>query len=310
MQPRDKVVVRASVVSLVGNGILALSKLSVGLLAGSLAVLSDGIDSATDVLISMITLVTAHIASRPPDKRFAYGYQKADTIAAKIVSLVIFLAGCQLLISAIHSIVHPEVRELPGKAALYVTAFSIVGKLLLSWHQHRAGKRSGSSMLIANARNMRNDVIISFGVLLGLFFTFVLNMPIIDSIAALMIGLFVIKSAVSIFLETNIILMDGVSDPTLYAKIFEAVEMVPGANNPHRVRSHQMGTRYMIVLDIEVDGDISLRRAHDIAQAVENSIKQNVEKVYDIVVHIEPTGLIHTKESFGLDRNMIPPGAS
>jgi len=300
-------VIRASAVSLAGNSVLALAKLTTGFFAGSLAVLSDGIDSATDVLISLITLITAHIASRPPDSRFAYGYQKADTIAAKIVSLIIFLAGCQLLISAVRNIVHPGVREVPGMAALYVTAFSIVGKLLLAWHQYRAGKRTGSAMLVANARNMRNDVIISLGVLVGLFFTLVLRLPVLDAVAALLIGLFVIKSAVSIFMETNVVLMDGVSDPTLYPRIFDAVDRVPGARNPHRVRSSRMGNRYVIVLDIEVDGALSLQEAHEIAQSVENSIKLAVEDVYDVIIHTEPVGVVHSKERFGVDRNMLPP---
>jgi divalent metal cation (Fe/Co/Zn/Cd) transporter len=91
----------------------------------------------------------------------------------------------------------------------------------------------------------------------------------------------------------------------VYHKIFEAVEKVPGASNPHRVRSRQIGNTYMIVLDIEADGNITLTEAHKIADEVEKSIKQSIESVYDIVVHIEPKGKHHSEEKFGVNKKML-----
>mgnify|MGYP003492063949 FL=1 len=181
----------------------------------------------------------------------------------------------------------------------------MIGKLGLAYYQFRQGKLAGSPMLIANAKNMRNDVIISAGVLVGLFFTFYLDMPILDSITGLLISLYIIRSAIHIFMESNVALMDGVKDTSIYTKIFEAVEKVPGACNPHRVRSRQIGNMYMIVLDIETDGELTLNEAHEIADNVEVSIKQNIENVYDIVVHIEPIGKHHSEEKFGLNRDIL-----
>ena len=136
-------------------------------------------------------------------------------------------------------------------------------------------------MLTANAINMRNDVIISSGVLLGLIFTFIFKLPILDSITGLIISLFIIKSSISIFIDSNVELMDGVKDVNVYNKIFEAVEQVPGASNPHRVRSHQ------------------------IADSVEKSIKSSIDNVYDILVHVEPAGECQTDEKFGIDKGMV-----
>jgi divalent metal cation (Fe/Co/Zn/Cd) transporter len=106
-------------------------------------------------------------------------------------------------------------------------------------------------------------------------------------------------------MDSNVELMDGVKDTTVYNRIFDAVEQVPGVCNPHRVRSRQIGNMYMIALDIEVDGDMSLNQAHDLAEQVENSIKCRVENVYDIVVHVEPKGKCHSAEKFGLDKEAI-----
>lgn len=97
--------------------------------------------------------------------------------------------------------------------------------------------------------------------------------------------------------------MDGVKDETVYDKIFEAVNKVPGATNPHRVRSRQIGNRYMIALDIEADENITLREAHDIAEQVEQSICREVENVYDIIVHVESQGNCRAREKYGVEQS-------
>ena len=304
---REKILIRTSWISTIGNAVLSVSKIIVGLLAGSLAVLGDGIDSATDVIISVVMIFTARIMSRPPSKKYVFGYEKAESIATKILSLVIFYAGMQMLFSSVESIFSDEVKEIPSAIAIYVTVFSIAGKLLLALYQYKQGKKINSSMLTANAINMRNDVIISSGVLLGLIFTFIFKLPILDSITGLIISLFIIKSSVGIFMDSNVELMDGVKDVNIYNKIFEAVEKVPGAGNPHRVRSRMIGNLYNITLDIEVDPQMTLMQAHEIADAVEKSIENSIDNVnvYDILVHVEPAGKCQTDEKFGIDKGMV-----
>ncbi len=302
---REKILIKTSWISTIGNAVLSVSKIAIGLWAGSLAVLGDGIDSATDVIISIVMIFTARVISRPPSKKYVFGYEKAEGIATKILSLVIFYAGAQMLLSAVESIFSNESKEIPSSIAIYVTLFSIVGKLLLAAYQYRQGKRIDSSLLTANAVNMRNDVVISSGVLLGLVFTFIFKLPILDSITGLIISLFIIKSSVSIFMDSNVELMDGVKDVNVYNKIFKAVEQVPGAGNPHRVRSRMIGNLYLITLDIEVDPQITITQAHEIADSVEKSIKGSVDNVYDILVHVEPAGKCQTGEKFGIDKGMV-----
>lgn len=302
---REDILIKTSWISTIGNAILSVSKIVIGLLAGSLAVLGDGIDSATDVIISIVMIFTARLVSRPPSMKYVFGYDKAEGIATKILSLVIFYAGMQMLISSIESIFSDEAKEIPSAIAIYVTLFSIAGKLLLASYQYKQGKKIDSSLLTANAINMRNDVIISVGVLLGLLFTFVFHLPILDSVTGLIISLFIIKSSVGIFMDSNVELMDGVKDINVYNKIFEAVEQVPGASNPHRVRSRMIGNRYIITLDIEVNPHITVTQAHDIAEAVEKSIENSIDNIYDILVHVEPAGECQADEKFGVDKGMV-----
>ncbi len=303
MEDRNRLIRNASWVGIIGNAILSFSKIAVGLISGSLAVLGDGIDSATDIVTSLITLVTAKIMSRPPDMKYPYGYERADTVAAKALSFVIFFAGTQLAISTIQKIFHETAQQLPGALAIYITVFSIIGKLLLSWHQLHEGKKTGSIMLKANARNMQNDVLISIGVLLGLGFTFFLNLPILDAVTALVVSGLIIKAGFDIFMQAGTELMDGVKNPHIYKRVFDIIDKVPGVLNPHRLRMRRLGNMYIMDIDIEVAGNLTVREAHCLSHKVEDKIKEKIDNIYDIVIHIEPEGDINHKEKFGVSPN-------
>lgn len=305
MEKREKLIVRASWVSIGGNAFLAVLKIAAGLIAGSLAVLADGIDSAGDIVASVVTLFTAHVVTRPPNLKYAYGYERADTIASKVLAFIIFFAGAQLVISTIHRLSEGATREIPTILAIYVTLVSIVGKLLLAWYQQGAGKKTGSLMLQANARNMLNDVIISMAVLAGLFFTFVMKMPVFDTITALVVSVWIMYVAYRIFRESSLELMDGVEDAGVYDRIFQAISKVDGASNPHRARVRKIGHRYIVAVDVEVDGDIPVRQAHHLAHQVEEQIRKELVDVYDVMVHTEPVGDDATEEKFGISRENL-----
>jgi len=302
---REQKIIRASWWAVIINAILATMKLTVGFISGSYAVVADGIDSATDIVSSFVVLLAARIINKPPNIRYAYGYQKADTVAAKILSFVIFFAGAQLAWSTIRALIRNTAMETPSSLAIWVTLISIAGKFLLTALLQRTGKKVDSPMLIANARNMRNDILISFSVLASLVFTLLLNQPLIDRIIALIISGFIMVSAFRIFMKTNIDLMDGIEDTALYKELFEAVKQVKGAYNPHRVRARKIGNHYMINLDIEVNAFLSIKEAHDIAKNVEESIKSNLHNVYDVMVHVEPLGNKEEDEKFGLTESDI-----
>jgi cation diffusion facilitator family transporter len=307
--PREKLIIRASWVSIAGNALLSMAKIIVGIIAGSMAVLADGIESASDIVTSVIILITAHIVSRPPNVRFAYGYDRADTITSKVLAFVIFFAGAQLAISTFNQLLESTDREIPSMIAIYVTLISIAGKIMLALYQRRIGKKTGSSMLIANSRNMFNDVVISVMVLAGLIFTFTLKMPAVDTITGFAVSIWIMVVAYRIFMKSNIELMDAVEDASIYEKVFTAISRVEGVSSPHRARIRQIGHQYVIAVDIEIDGSKSLQEAHDLMQEVEEEIRKDVEYVYDILIQTEPLGKDQSKEKFGVspDKLNLPP---
>lgn len=300
MTTKQQQIVKASWIAVIGNTILAILKIGIGIISGSLAVLGDGIDTFTDIITSFVTLFTARFISKSPNKKYSYGYMRADTLAAKVLSFIIFFAGIQLAFSSIKQIIYNEQTEMPSMIAIYITIISIVGKLLMSLYLLRKSKKLNSIMLKANGKNMQNDVLISVSVLLGLFFVFVLEIPILDPITAIVVSVFIMKTGFEIFKETNVELMDGVNDDEVYNKVFEAIAKCPQAENPHRVRIRQMAEYYVLSLDVEVDGNLTVNEAHKISMKIEELIKEKIENVYDIRLHIEPKGNMED-EKFGLE---------
>ncbi|MEJ2595526.1 MAG: cation diffusion facilitator family transporter [bacterium] len=302
---RERKIIQVSRVSILGNAVLSVLKISVGLYAGSLAVVADGIDSASDILTSLITLFTAHIVGRPPDKKYPYGYAKADTVATKALAFIIFFAGAQLAMNSANRLLFPVEEVMPDQVAIWVVILSIIIKFLLAFYMRKTGKAVSSAMLIANARNMLNDVIISFSVLTGLVLTFIFNMPVIDKLAALAVSIYIMVVAFRIFMQTNREMMDGIDDEEIYRKIISSVNAVEGAYNPHRIRVRKLAHYYLIALDIEVDGKLKLEEAHKIGVRVEESLKENIRNIYDILVHVEPRGNIEPDEAYGISEENL-----
>jgi cation diffusion facilitator family transporter len=192
---RSRLIRTASITALAGNTLLAALKIGTGIRAGSLAVLGDGIDSSVDVLIAVMTLAVSRIISRPADREHPWGHGRAETVATALLSCILFFAGAQLILNSAADLAAGEPREVPGFPALAVTLVSVAGKLALAWSQYLFGKKAGSPMLRANAKNMAADVILSGGVLLGVGLSRLFNTGVFDSIFAVLVGLWVIKSA-------------------------------------------------------------------------------------------------------------------
>lgn len=310
-----KLISLAGWIALLGNISLATIKIVAGIRASSLAVLGDGLDSATDVSIACMTLIVSRIIHRPSDENHPWGHGRAETTATMVVAFIIFYAGMQLCLSSgiqlFHYITHTiEISKSTqllssGNSVLTVTLLSIAGKLLLAWSQYHLGKKSGSIMILANAKNMAADSIISISVLVGLAGARLFSLPILDPLVAFLVGLWVLKNAISIFMEMNLELMDGNHDKELYHRLFAAVKTVQGVSNPHRVRIRKIAARWDIDMDIEVAPDITLHDAHELAEQVETAVRKAIPDVYDIVVHMEPAGHSshHSQEQFGLSES-------
>ena len=296
---------RAGYIALFGNLALACVKIFLSKVSGSLAVMGDGIDSLTDVAIALMTLVVSTIVSRPGDREHPWGHGRAETTATMALSFVIFFAGTQLAISSIGSLVGHSYKNEVSPAALVAATVSITGKAILAVTQYTLGKKSGSAIIKANAQNMKSDIVMSSGVLLGIGAARFFRCPSLDPVTALLVSAWVIKNAIAIFSDMNTELMDGNTDREIYKRLFEAASSVKGVSHPHRARIRKIASHWDIDLDIEVTADMSVSAAHEIACQVESAVRCAIPDVYDIMVHVEPAGLNDENEQYGLDENDV-----
>ena len=313
MQPTDKntltqntrteIMRTASFIALGGNLLLCILKLTVGLITGSLAVLGDGIDTTTDVGIAVMAVLVSFVINKPSDSRYPWGRQRAETIASMVLAFIIMFAGIQLFIASINKLIQVykgTLLPMPQRIAIIVTVISIAGKLLLALNQYFLGKKAQSLMILANARNMVNDIVISSSVLIGFIISLLFHAPYFDPLVALIVSCLIIKSAVTLFIELNVELMDGNTNKQLYERLFSAVATIPEVKNPHRARIRKMANLWDIDLDIEVDGSMPVSEAHNIAEKTSLVIRQALGNVYDIVIHIEPYNSDREGECYGL----------
>ncbi len=287
------------------NALLATLKIVSGLMFHSLGILGDGLDSLGDVLATGVLLIAAHWLQKPPDKDHPWGHDRADTLASKFINFFMFFMGTQLLIKAVESLLNQKDNVPPSPLGIVVLSINIVIKVLLAFYQRRTGKNENSLMLTTNAENMANDVMISFSVMVGVGLSFFLQNSAIDAAMAGIVGIWIIAHSIHGFNKTNLELMDGLKQPELYQKVFDAVESVEGAYNPHRVRIRRFADRYLIDLDVEMEGKMRLEEAHRLGCSIESAIKKALPQVYDIMLHLEPRNNSEEGERYGLSRREI-----
>jgi cation diffusion facilitator family transporter len=306
-EKRIRLIRLAGFTALSGNLVLAITKFILGRVSGSIAVLGDAIDTMTDVAIALMTIIVSRIISRPGDKEHPWGHGRAETTATMALSFLIFFAGSQLAVSSIHELIDRTYRTQVSFYAILAALISICGKSLLTVSQHILGTKSGSTMIKANAQNMKGDIVMSAGVLAGIGAARVFNCPLLDPVTAILVSAWVIKNAAKIFMEMNTELMDGNPDEGIYKIMFDAVMSVKGVSNPHRARIRKIASHWDIDLDIEVDAGMTVHTAHEIANRVEKAVRRAIPDVYDIMVHVEPAGHgnHHDREQFGLKESDV-----
>lgn len=294
-----------SLVVLGVNAVLAALKIGGGFLFRSLSILGDGLDSLGDVLATASVLVASQWLRKPPDRDHPWGHDRADTLASKFLNFFMFFMGSQLLLQAIQDLMDGSTKSPPDSMGLGLLAANLATKAALSLALVRVAKRNDSQMLRANARNMGNDVLVSVAALSGVLLSNLLQSGFWDVVVAALVGLWIVAQSVLGFNETNLELMDGLDEPEVYTRVFNAVESVQGAFNPHRVRIRRFAGRYLIDLDVEMDGSLPLEAAHRVGCQIEQAIRRALPQTYDIMLHLEPLGNKEEDECFGLSRSQL-----
>lgn len=280
---------KVALVTIIENGALSAMKLIAGIIAHSGAMISDAVHSASDVFSTIVVLIGIKLSSKEADKEHPYGHERLECVAAILLAVVLFITGLGIGIDAFNKIVSGNYSELeaPGILALIAAIISIAAKEGMYWYTRHYAKKIDSSALMADAWHHRSDAFSSIGALVGIVGAR-MGFPIMDSVASLVIFVFIGKAAVDIFKDAMNKMVDHSCDEETERAIYDCVmknEQVRGIDLLH---TRVFGNKIYVDVEIALDGSYTLREAHETAEVVHDEIEKTFPKVKHIMVHVNP----------------------
>ncbi len=283
-------------VTLVGgavNILLLLFKFVAGIVGHSAAMLADAVHSLSDLLTDAIVLAFIHISDKPEDKSHDYGHGKFETLAMTIIGVALLGVAIGIAYNGMTKVIDwangTELRA-PGMLALWAALLSIVLKEAVYRYSMVKARKLNSQAVEANAWHHRSDALSSFGTALGIGGAIFLGQrwTVLDPIASIIVGLFIIKVSVDLLRNGIGDLMEQSLPDAVEEEMLRLVGELPGVAEPHDLRTRRIGNHYAIELHILMDGDISLKEAHDKASEVEDLLRERYGADTHVAVHVEP----------------------
>ena len=279
---------RVAILSMVVSAGLAVAKISVGLRANSTAVVSDGLESAGDVLASGLVLLGLVIAAKPPDAEHPYGHGRLETLSALIVGMMLAVTGSIISVRSLERAWVPG--HAPAAYAVFPLIVSIIIKCAMSATKWRYGRKTRSSALTADAWHEAVDVVSGTTALVAVGLTLYdpAKFAAADHFGGAVVGLIVIFIGARVVRQTMLQLMDTMPDPEALESIRRVAMSVPGALGIEKCYARKTGLQWHVDLHLEVDPSMSVYESHELATHVRVRIRAELEWVADVLVHVEP----------------------
>ena len=290
---RERQIYKVTLMGGMVNVILLLFKFVAGIVGHSAAMVADAVHSLSDFVTDIIVIVFIRISGQPQDKSHDYGHGKYETLATTLIGVALLLVAVGIIFSGAEKILQwmqGELLEAPGMLAIWAALLSIVLKEGVYRYSIVKAHQLNSQALEANAWHHRSDALSSVGTTVGIGGAIFLGQrwTVLDPVASIVVGAFIVKVAVQLLRDGIGDLMERSLPDEVEAEILRLAASVPGVDNPHDLRTRRIGNHYAIELHILMDGDLSLREAHDKASEVEEVLRQHYGKETHIAVHVEP----------------------
>ena len=285
---RARAASRSVWLSVAVNVLLTLLQLAVGVFAKSQALVADALHSLSDLVADFIVLLAARHGSRDPDVDHPYGHQRFETGASLALGALLVAVGLGMLWSALGRLQTPEVVPVVHVAALWVAGFTLVAKEALFRYMLAIAKRVKSDMLVANAWHARADAASSLVVAAGIAGNLA-GYPLLDPVAALVVGLMVARTGFRFAWNALHDLMDRAVDAAEVAAIRDTLRATPGVGGVHDLRTRRMGDMIVVDVHLEVDPALSVAQGHDIAVTARARVMQR-HRVLNVMTHVDPQG--------------------
>lgn len=285
MDDREKQTKNVGIYGIIGNIFLLVIKAIVGFVSKSQSMIADSINSAGDIFASLMTFIGNKIASEPDDEDHNFGHGKAEYIFSMFISISMILVSAKLLYDSIMTLILGSELKFSWFLIL-VCIITIITKITLYIYVKKISKKYNNILLEANMADHRNDCIVTTFTLISILLTRV-NIYWFDSVVGIGISLWICYTGVKIFIESYNVLMDRSVDENTKDIILDLAHSYKDIKNVKGITSSPVGYKYMIFLTIQVDGKMSTKDSHDLADCLEMDIAK-LEKVYKAIVHVEP----------------------
>ena len=278
-----------SLVSVVGNAVLSGFKLFAGITGHSSAMISDAVHSFSDVLTTLIAWIGVKVSKKASDEEHPYGHERLESMASLLLGAVLLLTGLGTGKTGLETIFSGQYQNLttPGAIALAAAIISIVGKEAMYWYTRHYALLIHSSAFLADAWHHRSDAFSSIGSLIGIAGA-MLGFPVLDSVASVVICLFILKVSYDILKDAVNKLLDTSCGEEYETKLRSYITDRPGVEGVDLLHTRMFGNKVYIDLEIEVDGDKTLREAHSVAEAVHTAVEQTFPEVKHVMIHVNP----------------------
>jgi cation diffusion facilitator family transporter len=281
------------------NLALVAAKGAVWYLTGSLAVGSEAVNSLADATYSLVLVGGLYLTTQPPDSEHPHGHERIEPFVSLVVALGIFGAGTVVVWNAVRTVLAGGSAPVSGPLPAAVLVAGAAVKVGLYRYCLRAGREHNSPALVATALDNRADVLTAGAALAGVLGA-EMGYPVLDPLAAAVVGVGILYAAVDIVRDNVNYLVGGAPPEELRAEIVRRALEQPDVEGVHDIVAHYVGPEVDVSLHVEVEGDRTLREAHDIETSVVEAIR-DIDQIDDVFVHVDPRELGEWKEDHRVD---------
>lgn len=290
---RNREIYKVTLLGGMVNIVLLVFKFVAGILGHSAAMIADAVHSLSDFVTDIIVLMFVRISSKPKDKSHDYGHGKYETLAMTLIGVALLSVAIGIIYGGATKIsfwARGEQLEAPGLLALWAALLSIILKEGIYHYSMIKARQLNSQAVEANAWHHRSDALSSVGTAVGIGGAIFLGQrwTVLDPLASVVVGAFIVKVAVGLLRNGIGDLMEQSLPDAVENEILQLAGSVPGVAMPHDLRTRRIGNHYAIELHILMDGDMTLREAHDKATQVEDTLKSHYGPETHVAVHVEP----------------------
>lgn len=291
---REKKIFQATLVGSAVNAVLMVLKFIAGIIGHSSAMIADAINSLSDFITDIITLIFVKLSSKPCDENHKYGHGKYETLASAIIAIAMIIIGTMMFMESAATvkevIMNNKQLVRPAPIAMVVAIISIVSKEFLFQYTNKKGKKLNSSSLRAKAWDHRSDTLTSFAALIGISFAMFMGEKgmVMEPIAAAVVSILIIRIGVLLVLPAFKELLEESLPQDIQDEISSIILNTPDIQGINNLNTRSIGSKYAIEADILIDENATVKVAHDITKMVEDNLRDKYGEDTHVVIHVEP----------------------